>query len=290
MNLKWLLMACIALVLAACTSAPVRDDSTDAIPASTELLEAFVTALPGRFRSATRLDDPEPGVLMLTDLRAVDDSAIALEFIQPRDDDNRGFVLVLERHSIGPFIAGQFVPVQADGTLSTRTCPMRFRLLQGLLSGETDPVTCRFGSAENSVGLLKEVAVTVDQIVIADQLTGPDRRSNESPDVLRLHRLARFRGNVRVRDNEIGSAWRMAEPVELEAGMPAAEPVDAAGMGLDVGVAMRLVEGQAAGQPLLYLQIDEVLSGKVIGQAWADAQAGRIGLALDRIQIDLIRQ
>jgi hypothetical protein len=289
MSLKWLLMACSALLLAACAAAPSRDGSIDASPAGSGLLEAFVTALPGRFGSASRLDNPDPGVLMLTDLRAVDDNAIVLEFIEPRDDGNRGFALVLERHSNGPFIAGQFAPIQADGTLSTRTCPMRFRLLQGLLSGETDPITCQFGSAENSVGLLKEVALSVDQIVIADQLTGPGQHGDESPNVLRLHRLARFRGSVRVRE-KIGAAWRMAEPVELEAGMPATEPVDAAGMGLDVGVEMRLVQGQEAGEPLLYLQIDDVLSGEVMGQAWTDVQADRIGLALDRIQIDLLRR
>ncbi|HMA99221.1 MAG TPA: hypothetical protein VKO38_07195 [Wenzhouxiangella sp.] len=289
MRRRCLAVALSAILLAACTTPATRNQSSVVNVPGASQLEVFVTALPGRFLSATRLDQPEAGVMMAVNVREIADDAIALEFSEQQEARQRGFVLVLERNSSLPFIEGQFTPVQADGTLSTRTCPMRFRLLQGLLSGETDPLTCRFGDAENSVGLLKEVALTGNQIIIADQLLGPGQSADDAPDVIRLHRMASFRANVRSRESS-EAAWRVAEPLDLAAGASAYEAVDAAGMGLDVAVRLRLVQGLQPGDPLLYLQLNNTSTGAVMGQAWADAQARRIGLALDQAQIDLIRQ
>lgn len=289
MRCHWLTVALSAVVLAACTTAPDRDQSSVVNSPSAASLELFVTALPGRYLSATRLDQSDAGVMMAVDVREVEDNAIALEFIEQDHTRQRGFILMLERSSASPFIAGQLMPVQVDGTLSNRACPMRFRLLQGLLTGETDPATCRFGNAENRVGLLKEVALTGSQIIIADLLLEPGQTSDQPPDVLRLHRLASFRASARVRQNA-DSGWRLAEAFEIEVGDTTFEPVDAAGMPLDVELSLRLVQGQEPGDPLLYLQINRSQTGEVLGQTWADAQARRIGLALDQLQIDLIRQ
>jgi hypothetical protein len=252
-------------------------------------LQSRLSALPGQFGSAIRLDQAEPGVTMRVAPVRVNAETWILEFLQATPDAERGFLLAFEQTLIGSDIAASFVPLQGDGSFSRQSCGMRFRLLPGVLSGETDPQTCRFGEGEKSIGLLKEVALTDRQIVIADQLIPSAGNAGQSTDVLRLYRLDRFTGNVRGRAGG-DHAWRLSAPVVLEVGGQSIEPVDAAGMSLDVKVRLSLVESQEVGSPLIHLQAMDAVTGQTLGQAWADTQAETIGIALDTVQINLDRE
>lgn len=277
-----------ALLLSACAAPAGREEAPAGPMAFIGQLDELVSRLPGRYGAARRLDLDQTGTRMSLSARSGAGAELLLEFREDLDNPQRGFVLTLDAGGASPFIAGSFVPLRADGTLSAHTCPMRFRVRDGLLSGQTDPQQCRFGTGAESVGLLKEVALDGSRIVIADQLIGVDGNVGEPADILRLYRLERFQGQVRVRDEAWPeSGWRTSTEVQLETGADAVEPVDAANMGLSVLLRLALIQGQQPGSPLLYLQASDAETGTVLGQAWSDRQALRLGLALDQVQVDL---
>jgi hypothetical protein len=211
-----------------------------------------------------------------------------LQFIQEHEQGPRGFILAFQRSFSGSEIAADLFPLQADGSLAAQSCRMQFRMLPDLLSGETDPDSCRFGEGENSIGLLKEIALSEDRIIIADQLVRSDAIASPAADILSLYRLDRFAGSVRSR-TEVNQAWRLSEPVTLEVGGASVEPMDAADMSLDVQVRLLLVYEQNGDEPLLHLQAVDAVSSQILGQTWADAQVEQIGMALDQVQINLVR-
>lgn len=280
------LAATAVLVLSACATPTDRDRATSLSVAALGSLEELAASLPGLYGAARRLDQERAGTQMLLSTRAGNNGTLVLEFQELLEQGQRGFMLTLGELGNSPFIPGVFVPLQADGSPSAHSCAMRFRVRDGLLSGETDPDQCRFGSGESGVGLLKEVALDGSRIVIADQLIDFSGQESDTPDVLRLYRLESFQGQVRVRDQAEGG-WRTANTVQLETGARPIEPTDAADMTLGVSVRLELIQGQQPAYPLLYLQAADAETGKVLGQAWADPQAWRLGLALERVQIDL---
>lgn len=288
MRLRAGLLLASILLLGGCAAPAGRDDAP-AEPAAWVggQLEQLAARLPGRYGPARRLDQGRPGEPMVLSARAGDNAGLILELQPERASRQRGFILsVSAGDGSSPFIAGAFVPLRSDASPSPQSCAMRFRIRGGLLAGETDPEQCRFGSGEDSVGLLKELALDGNQIIIADQLIGRAQGSGDEPDILRLYRLERFTGQVRVR-SDATAGWRLAEQVEAEVGGEAIEPVDAADMGLGVRIRLELIQGKQPGSPLLYLQVMDAQSGGILGQAWSDLQADRIGLALDRVQVDL---
>ncbi|MFW5815784.1 MAG: hypothetical protein ACOCVP_02910 [Wenzhouxiangella sp.] len=288
MNLRVALVITCALILGGCVASPDRDDSAAETPAwGGAQLEQLAERLPGRYGPARRLDQAGRGETMVLSARAGTNAGLVLELQPERATRPRGFMLNLSAaDGPSPFVAGTFVPLRADGRPAPQSCAMRFRIRSGLLAGETDPAQCRFGSGGDSVGLLKELALDGNQIVIADQLVGAEQGAGDAPDILRLYRLQRFTGQVRVRSDETAS-WRLAEQIEAAVGGDAIEPVDAADMGLGVRIRLELIEGKRPGSPLLYLQVIDAQSDEILGQAWSDVQAERIGLALDRVQVDL---
>lgn len=288
MTLRLLWTAAALLLIAGCSSTAQREATPPDSAVSTAALQSRLARLSGQFGSAIRLDQPEPGVIMRVAPGPGNAETWALEFLQTSENAQRGFLLAFERSLSGPEIAARFIPLQVDGSLSRQSCGMRFRLLSGVLSGETDPRTCRFGEGQSSIGLLKEIALSDRQIIIADQLIPSTGSGDQSTDVLRLYRLDRFTGSIRTRTGP-DHAWRVSKPIVLEVAGSFVEPADAADMPLDVRLRLLLVEGQNAGAPLIHLQAIDASTGHLEGQTWANAQVETIGMALETVQINLDR-
>ncbi|MFW6341062.1 MAG: hypothetical protein ACOC0Q_09355, partial [Wenzhouxiangella sp.] len=239
----------------------------------------------GVYGAAQRLDQDKPDIQMVVSAARPDQATLMLELRERRAERQRGMLLQLRAGDGAlPLFEGYFSPLLADGTVSPRACPMRFRLRNGLLSGQTEADQCRFGQGSDAIGLVKEVALDGRNLIIADQLAPAGGRPAQPPDILRLHRLETFRGQVRVRDD---SGWRTAEQIELTVGGAPIEPLDAAGMTLGIRVRLALIESRSAESPLLYLQAGDAEGTRVLGQAWSDIASERLGLALDGIQITL---
>ncbi|MEE4637769.1 MAG: hypothetical protein V2J42_03410 [Wenzhouxiangella sp.] len=286
MRLRAVLAIAAGLALGACAGPPEREQSRSMPLASFGQLEELASRLPGRYGAARRLDQEQPGTQMQLSTVMRGDGTLVLEFRELLEKRQRGFILTLSSMAATTFIPGRFHPLQTDGTPSAQSCAMRFVVRDGLLSGETDPDQCRFGASEDAVGLLKEVALDADQVIIADQLIAAGTGEDNPPDILRLYRLDSFLGQVRVRE-QAGSGWRTAEEFLIAVGSRPIEPLDAADMPLDVVIRLELIQGQQPGSPLLSLQALQSDTDNMLGHVWADRQARRLGLALDHIQVDL---
>ncbi len=289
MTLRLILTAFAGLLVAGCTAIAQREAALPEPVTRAAELQSRLSRLVGQFGSAIRLDEPSVAVMMNVAPGPANDETWVLEFLQTTKDTERGFLLVFERAVSVDQITANFIPLQPDGSVSQQSCRMQFRLLPGLLTGETEPQNCRFGEGENSIGLLKEIALSDRQIIIADRLIASTGSVDRTTDILRLHRLDSFSGSLRRRVAD-DQSWRLSEPVLLDVAGATVEPIDAASMSLDVQIRLLLVEGREAGAPLLYLQATDPASGRVIGQSWADAQVRQIGMALDIIQVNFVRQ
>lgn len=280
----------LALLLTGCAGLDRQASTEPATPTDLVLLE-LAERLPGRYGTAA---GPDSGaatrqITVVLDEAGPDRLTLVLSE-QGREETSRDSVLVLDRSESGSpdWLDGTFLPLDASGNPGNLACQMRFRVRSDGLIGETDPDQCRFETGDQDIGLLKEIAFDGSRLLIADQLIdAADGSALHEPDVLRLHRLGRFAGRARVRDG--GIDWRVASQVEVAAGGSLVEPLDAAGMSLGVVIDLDLIEGSEAGQPLLALRVLSEEEDQVLGQAWADPEAERLGLALPGFQISLRR-
>ena len=182
-----------------------------------------------------------------------------------------------------PSVSGAFAPL-TNGQLSTRTCALVWRLVSSntgpnVLQGRTEPGGCVFQSNGNAVALHKEIAFDGDFITVADRVDGPDT-ATVTPVITQFARIQS--ASVRVGRLESGQ-WRMAVGFTLPTDGQRRSPVDAAGMDLGVGISLRLE--LIDDQPQWRLVISEKDTGEIIGQAWADLNAQRIGWADAGLQI-----
>ena len=280
----------LALFLIGCAGLERQPATNHAAPTDLVLLE-LAERLPGRYGTAAAPDSGSGTRQIAVLLDAAGPDRITLVLSQQGSaGTTRDSVLMLARTEppSPDWLDGSFVPLDTSGNPGSLACQMRFRVRPDGLIGETDPDQCRFESGGQSIGLLKELAFDGSRLLIADQLIDvADGSALHDPDVLRLHRLGRFAGRARIRDG--GTDWRVASPVEVDAGGSLVEPLDASGMSLGVVIDLDLVEGSEVGQPLLALRVLSENEDQVLGQAWADPETERIGLALPGVQISLVR-
>ncbi len=283
------LLAIVALVpvAVACTTLPERDQDR-AIDAP--LLDAPALAqLPGEYATSVARGDDEPPVMLEIRETMSDRRDLGYILTQRRSGENeRRFLITLEQATLdGNRVDGGFAPLNADGQVR-RECAMRFSVRPDGLSGETDPQECSFGEGDQATGLLKEIAFDGRQLVIGDRLVRLADGSPAADDVIQaFYPIRRFSAWAGRRE---GGAWQQAEAFELHSGASRVEPVDAAGMSLDLIVTLtRYRMGDEAGTDILRLSVSDRETGEVLAQSWADPDAESLGVAGPGVQIGLER-
>lgn len=271
------------LVLSACTTAPERP--TENTPGMNPLLAELASALPGHYASlANDQAGPENMLNMRVERESLldpDRVAFMLTQSQPGQADRR-FLLGLEPAVDQSQFEGRFAPVSRSGEISHH-CQMRFQLREDGFSGQTRAEECRFGEGNHATGLIKEIAFDGRQLVIGDRLVQLADGSAAAPDqVHAFFRVRQFEGWAGRRE---GGDWRRASNFGLSSAGGYAEPVDAAGMSLGVGLELRrhrLPQGH-----ILRLSVTDLASGELIAESWADPEAEALGLALPDLQVGL---
>lgn len=257
-------------------------------PQRSELdFETIAAALAGDYVSIRSVGESvEPVNLELT--AQAHASGLTLGLIQRQGSGTRLFRLDLEPVATGADrLQGRFMPLQAGGEAAGPACDMEFRLAPNRLAGETNPVECRFQSAEQTIGLLKEIVFESDRIRMADQLLLPDGSPLGDADRLTLARVAHFSGMLARRD---GSAWRVARNLRLSTGGNLVEPLDAAGMSLGLLLNLELVSSPDREVPALRLQLLNEHGTQVEAETWAALDSTLVGLSLDAVRIELHRE
>ncbi|MBY6205491.1 hypothetical protein [Halomonas denitrificans] len=187
-----------------------------------------------------------------------------------------------------PFrVEGVFAPLGADDA-AVGDCPLTGTIRDDGVVLTTDATTCRFGSGDADVGLVKEIAFDGERLLIADRVVAADGASRGDDRVIEFLPVHRYRGWAGRRDDG-GDAWRRAEDVALTSDGRSAALLDAAGMPLGVEVELAPYWPGADGAVLLRLRAFDAETGAPIGQAWADTGARALGLAVEDFQVGLER-
>lgn len=283
------LLTLIAVLALAGCAAPGRE--TPGAGPSPQLQE-IARALPGRYLSVTDADGHSAVQHLTVRPQSVSESKAVGFVLSQRgtvsNDATRRFGLVLRPGAVANRFEGEFAPLGADGRASN-SCDMQFQLSDRGLVGETDPARCRFGEGENATGLLKELAFDGRRLVIGERLLNlDDGRTRGRDEVLTFLPAARFTGWAGIRE---GGSWRVANSLALEPDRAAVEAHDASEMSLGFAIDLQYYRMDRDDQPvLLRLTVRDAEDGEVLGQAWSDPGAERIGLALPEIQVGLERR
>ncbi len=251
-------------------------------------LQELAGALPGHYATPARAGTSRRLQLEVIADPSAPTNTLRLIMVQTRSDrpeqPPRQFQWQLQAIEGEEDLEGSFAPMNASGQ-SQHQCAMSVTLRREGLTAQTDPADCSFGEGEQRTGLLKEIGFNGSQLVIGDRLVRiPSGEAARDDQITRFVRGRSFTGWAGVRD---GSDWRMASSIEAGTGSTAIQPQDASGMGLGLEVAIDYYEMSRTEQIKLRLSVTDAESGELLGEAWADADARSIGIALPELQIGL---
>ena len=215
---------------------------------------------------------------------AADGVAVGLEQ-RTGNGEPRNFRLIFQPTALATRLEGSFSPLGPRGETAGK-CPLEISVQSDGFVARTSAATCRFGQGSDAAALIKEIAHDGERLVIGDRVVHPDTGESRMPDrVLELQRVHRFVGWAGVRDG--GESWRVAEDIELESDGLEVQPGDAGGMTLGLALELAPYRVRDDQPPVLRLRVFDTGSGDLLGQAWADPAATRIGLALSDVQVGL---
>lgn len=285
--LAGVVLAASAIALVGCAAS---GEPRDASP-SLQSAERVARMLTGSYAGISRQADSgarESSALVRLEARVERIAAGGAEVrLEQREGEGqlRVFAVVFRPTAIATRLEGVFSPLGPDG-LALGSCPIEVSVQSDGFVARTSPETCRFGDADGSASLIKEIAHDGQRLVIGDRIVDPETGDARAPDrILELERVRRFVGWAGVRD--AGGSWRVDERLELASDGEPLDPEDAGGMPLGIALDLaphRVREGRP---PVLRLRVFDLESGDLLGQSWADAQAAQIGLALPAVQIGL---
>lgn len=278
----------LLLLLAACTTPVPGGGRGSAAEQRPVAVEPVVAMLVGEYAGVSWLEGEPAAPVRIRIDRISAASGVAV--LQMRQFDAAGverrFRIGLEATELATRLAGSFEPLSDDDRALGRCALELIVRGQGVLA-RTDASSCQFGSGDGALALIKEIAHDGDRLVIADRVVaaGTDR-AIQADRMLEAVRVREFRAWAGSRDSA-DEPWRMAGDVELRSDATSVRPRDAAGMPLGVELDLGLHRVSAQGPTVLRLRAFGIESGELLGQAWADPGAVRLGLALPQLQVGL---
>jgi hypothetical protein len=279
------LLVVLALSACATTNTPSSDQNQERLhPALHEL----AAALPGQYSTPARAGSHRRLQLEVIADPSTPPTTVRLIMAQSRSDrpeeQPRQFQWLLQPADGADGIRGSFAPMSAAGQIQ-RQCAMSVSLRREGVTAQTDPGDCSFGEGEQRTGLLKEIAFDGSQLVIGDRLVRiPSGEPAGADQITRFVRDRAFTGWAGVRD---GSDWRMAADVQAGTASTPVEPRDASGMSLGLEIVIDHYEISRTGQIKLRLSVTDSETGELLGEAWTNADAHSIGIALPELQVGL---
>ena len=288
---QWLWISALVGALTACGTVPKGEPGEGALESATGLSLAMFDQWVGRYAS------PNPDRLRLeieTEPAPVPNQRIFIwtQRVGGGESPTPGVrQFVIQVALVDGALTSTFAPLNRS-TRTDRGCPLRWQMAQDndgqpTLLGQTDPASCQFGPPQARMSLLKEIAFDGERIRVADRLidsesTGPGASPAQVTEFVATQRYA---GTLGVREN---NEWRVSEPIALDSDGQRRPVSDAAGMplGLAVGLERRYIGDQLK----LRMVISDAQGDRVLGQAWADADALSIGWSSPTVQAAFRRE
>jgi hypothetical protein len=286
-QLGTLFAVCIALLGCATQGPRQASVATTQTRSSAALASPLFSLMPGIYQSTgesiltlsvERLDPVQPG-------------SQTFRWTQTSSDPQqpiRQFQIGVVASSSG--LSGDFSPLH-DGQVSHVRCKLDWQVVNQSgavpkVLAQTDDRDCRFVQGEEMLLLQKEIAFDGARFQIADQIVPmSDATSEVLSEAVQFSEFVRIRPVRGWAGRRDGDEWRIASEVALKSDGSRIAPSDAAGMSLGLGVSIRQKRVNNGLQ--WRLVVSELDTGEVIGQAWANEEATRIGWANEHIQIEL---
>ena len=289
---QWRLAAAglvVMLVMAGCVATNQQRESAPDLRSAERVAQMLAGSYAGTAASAGDGSESEPLTRLEARVERVSADGVAVRMEQRTGDgEARNFRVIFSPTTLATRLQGSFSPLGPQGE-PVGECPLEVSVQSDGFVARTSPSTCRFGQGSNTAALIKEIAHDGEQLVIGDRVVDPESGEPRMPDrVLELQRVHRFVGWAGVRDG--GESWRVAEDIELESDGLEVEPGDAGGMTLGLAVELAPYSVRDDRPSVLRLRVFDTASGDLLGQAWADPAATRIGLALSGVQVGLRRR
>ncbi|MCA1778805.1 MAG: hypothetical protein LC637_05345 [Xanthomonadaceae bacterium] len=207
--------------------------------------------------------------------------------LEQRSDDAaaRIFRLTFRPSALATRLIGRFAPLDAQGR-ELGSCPIEIQIRENGFVARTAAESCAFGHGQTT-SLVKEIAHDGQTMVIGDRVLDSDSGRSMLPDqILELERVHSFRGWIGVRETDEGP-WRINHPIELDSDGGELRPDDAAGMSMGIALDLAPYRARRDEPPVLRLRAFDLETGTLLGQAWTDLGATRIGIALSGLQVGL---
>lgn len=285
-----LLLAGPIVVLTGCAAPDREKDAQPGLQAA----ERVAGMLSGRYAGRAQGSDSDeavPGQLVRLDagVARMGTDGVEVSMSQRRDEGvARNFLIVFRPTALATRLEGHFSPLDAEGR-PAGACPIEVSVLRDGFAARTDPGTCRFGTGDDEVALIKEIAHDGERLIIGDRVVDPNSGETVLPDqVLEFQRVHRYAGWAGVSDS--GASWRVAAEIQLESDGLGLDPEDAAGMPLGITLDLAPYRVRQDDPPVLRLRVFDSDSGELLGQSWADPQATRLGVAVPGVQVGLRRR
>lgn len=280
-----------AVWLAGCAAPVDRETAEPALGSAERVARMLAGSYAGR--SSAGATDADSAELVRLDARIQRIATGGVEMaMSQREGDGaaRNFILILSPTSVAMRLEGAFSPLDPQDR-PAGSCPIEVTVRSDGFVARTDPGTCRFGTGDEEVALIKEIAHDGQTLVIGDRVVDPESGETRMSDrVLRLERVRGYSGWVGVRDSDVhepGGDWRMADELRIQSDGLGLDPEDAAGMPLGVTLDLAPYRIRNGEPPVLRLRVFDSTTGELLGQSWADPLATRIGLALPALQVGL---
>lgn len=274
-------------LIAGCATTPEPETRPD--QRAHPVLQELAGLLPGYYVTPARAGGGQRLALEVASDPTASPHELRLLMVQKHldqpDQASRQFEWLLEAPDhVQDRLQGSFAPMDAAGRVQRR-CSMQVNLRRDGLTAQTNPAECSFGQGDRMTGLLKEIAFDGTQLVIGDRLVSlPAGEPVGNDQVTRFMLSRQFSGWAGVRD---GSDWRMASTIGLRTGQTEILPHDAAGMELGLSVTLNHYLMSRGERIKLRMTVSDSETGELLGEAWADADARSIGIALPDLQVGL---
>ena len=276
----------VMLVMAGCVATNQQQEPEPGLRPAERVAQMLAGSYAGMARRGSDGNDSDSLTRLQARVEQVTADGVAVRLEQRTGDgEPRNFRLIFRPTTLTTRLEGSFSPLGPRGEPAGE-CPLEVSVQSDGFVARTSAETCRFGRDGDAAALVKEIAHDGERLVIGDRVVNPDTGESRMPDrVLELQRVHRFVGWAGVLDG--GASWRVAEDIELESDGLGLAPEDAGGMTL--GLALELAPHRVRDDepPVLRLRVFDAASGELLGQAWADSAATRIGLALPDVQVGL---
>ena len=304
MNIQKIICTTITLILlSGCATTKIEDKDTAVTKTASTALKQLEVFLPGHYSNFPQHWQNQNIALRLLDIKLLLVESEQTWFLSTQQD--AGSANSNERQQILRFrlmpndrLELSFTPFRGDPANAIRAieesalafisgCEMTLHITPTAYAGETSAEKCRLPAVDGvSPGLLKDVRIQANSIIIGDQL----RQGGQAvapPSIQQFQRSHEFSGWAGVKPAQ--AKWLALAPFKLYSDGQTIAINNKEGRSSGINIRLSQVAWKLGETQILRLDLIDPETGKPTAYAFTDVNSGNIGLNLGHLQIGLKR-